>query len=94
MADVIVLAEDASEVTVGQKDGSGTMISDERRFFTKMGEDTGDHQFGPGLAESDSPIQPVNPALPRTEPALFQNFMEGLDSFIQFSRFIKLDIRG
>jgi len=94
VADVVILTEDAPEVAMGQKDGSGPMISDERRFFPKVGKDTGDHQLGPGLAVPDLAVQAVHPAFSRTEPALPENLMEGRDSFAQFSAFVEADVGG
>jgi hypothetical protein len=41
MTDIVVLAENATEVTVGEKDGPGSVDSHEWVFLTKMGEGTG-----------------------------------------------------
>jgi hypothetical protein len=70
------------------------MISDERRFFPKVRKDTRDHQLGSGLAVPDLILQPVHPALSRTEPALPENLMESPDSLRQFSAFVKPDVGG
>jgi hypothetical protein len=94
VADVVILTEDAPEVAMSQEDGPGPMISDERRFFPKVGKDARDHQLGPGLAVPDLILQPVHPAFSRAEPALPENLMEGPDSFSQFSAFVKPDIGG
>jgi len=37
VADVIILAEDAAEIAVGEKDGSRAMISHQRGFLAEMG---------------------------------------------------------
>jgi len=41
MADIIILAEDTTEITVSEEDRSRTMMSDEGPFFTEMGKGTG-----------------------------------------------------
>jgi hypothetical protein len=40
MADVIILAKDASKIAVSEEDGSRTVISYQRRFLAKMGKGT------------------------------------------------------
>ena len=45
MADVVILAESASEVTVGEEDRPRTVISNQGGFFTKMGKGTRDLEF-------------------------------------------------
>ena len=44
MADIIILAEDTTEIAVSEEDRSRTMMSDEGSFFAKMGKGTGDNK--------------------------------------------------
>jgi hypothetical protein len=43
MADIIILAEDTTEIAVSEEDRSRTMMSDEGPLFTEMGKGTGDN---------------------------------------------------
>jgi len=43
MTDIVVLTENTAEVAVGEKDGSGTVVSHEWAFLSKMGESTGNN---------------------------------------------------
>jgi hypothetical protein len=68
------------------------MITDQRRLFTEMGKDAGDHQFRASPTISDLPIQTVDPAFPWTEPTLLEKFLENLDPLAKFTFLKKRDI--
>ena len=70
------------------------MFSDQWGFLAKMGEDTGDHRFGPGFAVPDFPVQPVNPAFSWTKRALLKHLVKELNSLVQLSSFMKTDVGG
>jgi hypothetical protein len=92
MADVVVLTKNTPEITVGQKNGSRSVLAHERRFFSKVREGARDHQVGSSLTVTQLPLQPVNPALPGTEPALPEDFGQKLDPSGQLPRAGKFNI--
>jgi hypothetical protein len=70
MADIVILAEDTTEIAVSEKDRSRTMTSDQGPFFTKVGKGTGDNEAGPGSAVTDLSFEPVDPTFPGAESTL------------------------
>jgi hypothetical protein len=92
MADIVILAEDAPEVAVGQKDCPGTAAADQRRLLAEMGESVGNREFISGPTVACLPTEPFHTALPRTEPAIAQEIPEELNPPGEFSSFMKADI--
>jgi hypothetical protein len=69
MADLIILAEIAEEITASYKDGTGTTLTHKRRFLSEMGVIAGNDRFSSGLANPQFPFQAVYPAFTRAEAA-------------------------
>lgn len=92
MTDVVILAKNAPKVTVGEEDGPRTVMSNQGRLLAEMGKSTRDHGLRPGLADSDLPVQAIDPALPRTKPTLLKEFPQELDSLAELSFFVKTKI--
>jgi hypothetical protein len=70
MADVVILAKDAAQVTVGKENGAGPVISNERSLLTEMRKRTGYLKVSACLAVSEIPGQPIDAALPWAEATL------------------------
>jgi hypothetical protein len=92
MADVIVLAKDTTEVTVGQENGPRAVITDQWRLFAEMGKGAGDHQFEASATIPDLLILTVDPAFSRTEPTLLKKVLENLDSLAEFTLLEKRNV--
>jgi len=69
LAQVVVLAEDAREVAVGEEDRSRAVAPDERRLFAKVGTDARYDRRGARTALARFAMQPSRAALVRTEDA-------------------------
>jgi hypothetical protein len=69
------------------------MISDQGRFFTKMGKCARNHQLIRRFAITDFSVQPIDTALPRAEPALLEEIIKEPDSLFKLTFLRKLDIR-
>jgi hypothetical protein len=93
VADIIILAEEAPKVTMGEEDGSRATISDQRRLLPEMGKNTRDHQLTSRLAVAQLSLGSVNPTVPRTETAFGENFVEGANPFLQSVILTQFDIR-
>jgi hypothetical protein len=94
MADVVVLTKNAPEITMGQENGSRAVLPHERGFFTKVGEGARDHQVGSSLTVTQLSLQPVNAALPGTEPALPKDLGQRLQPLCKIPCAGKFDIGG
>jgi hypothetical protein len=92
MTDLIVLAEDATEIAVGQKDRARTMTTNERRLLSMMRKHTGDCQFPPRMAVARLTVQTINAALAWTEGAGLENPVQGLNPAAQFPFFVEVEI--
>jgi hypothetical protein len=69
MADLIVLTEDAAEVTGGEKDRTRSPGAGNRRLFTEVESVVGYHGFRSRAAETAFACQPVDAARLWAEPA-------------------------
>jgi hypothetical protein len=58
-----------------------------------MRKGAGDHQFQTSPTISDFPIQTIDPTFSRTEPTLFEELLEDLDSLTQLPFFEERYIR-
>ena len=68
-ADLVVLAKETPEVTMGEENGAGAPASYKRGLFAVMGEDAGYDEFRGRLTVTESAFRPVDPALARAERA-------------------------
>jgi hypothetical protein len=68
-----VLAEHATQVTVGKKDGTGSVLSNEGYLFAKMRLSHINQNPGWCPAESQLTVFPIRPTLPWTELALLEH---------------------
>src|SRR5271157_5897266 len=93
VCDIIVLAEDAAQVAVGEEYGAGAMISDQWRFFPEMGKGAGDFQFCAGPAVSGFAIHATDKALPWAESALFEELIQSISSPSEVSFLVQAYIR-
>jgi hypothetical protein len=73
MTDLIVLTKDTPKVAVGQKDGTRTMTTDQRRLLTIMGKNAGNRQLFACTAIACFAFQAINSALAWAESARFEN---------------------
>jgi len=69
MADVVVLAENASQVAPAEKDRTGTEPADQRGFFAEVRSHTGNSRFIICSAKTGVSRGSVNPALSRAKIA-------------------------
>jgi len=67
LANLIVLAELAVEITIRKKDGTRPIGSRQNGFFTKMGKKLAYGKFITGTTYAPFPLVAVNPTYPRTE---------------------------
>jgi hypothetical protein len=67
LANLIVLAELAAEITVGKKDGTRAIGARQNGFFTKVRDKLTYGKFITGTADSPFPLFAINAAYPRAE---------------------------
>jgi hypothetical protein len=79
MADVVVLAKGTHQITVGKKNGAGSICPHQRRFLSKVGIITGNNGVICGFADPCFTLQPVHTTLSGTEHAGFQNMESALN---------------
>jgi hypothetical protein len=80
-----VLTENATQVTVGEKNGSGSVAAHQGDFFAVMWMGGIHHQFGRGTAETLLAIPAVDAAPSRTEFALLKDGIGPLNPLGQFA---------
>jgi hypothetical protein len=80
MADIIILAEDTTEIAVSEEDRSRTTMSNEGPFLPKMGKGTGDSEDGPGSTVTNLSFEPVDSTFPGAEPTLLKEFFQASSS--------------
>jgi hypothetical protein len=81
MTDGIVLAENAAEIAVGEKNGPRAMKADKRALFAEMRRAGGDLGEMAGAADSLFPFEPVDVTIAGADGAAFEN----LKCFLYFS---------
>jgi hypothetical protein len=74
-----VLAEDTTEIAVGEEDGARPVSPHQRYLFPKMGLSIENHRFEWSPAKSLFALLPIHPALPGTELALLKEAVGFLD---------------
>jgi hypothetical protein len=67
LANLIVLAELAAEITIGKKDGARTIGPRQNGLFTKVRKKLRYGKFITGTTDSPFPLVAINTAYPRTE---------------------------
>ena len=72
LADVEVLAEDAAEIAVGEKDGSRSPPAPEAILLPQVRKSTAHHRPPPGLARRPLPLEAIDSAVPGAAPAVAQ----------------------
>ncbi len=78
VTDVVILAETAIQVAVGEKDGAGTVCAHQRRLLPKVGVKAGHHRRCPGPAPAQwIVLQPVHTTLSRAQAAFAQRLPGG-----------------
>jgi hypothetical protein len=78
VTEVPVLAEDATQIAVAQKNGTRSAYSHQGAFFTEVGM-TGSHfQTGTGLAKALLPFQSIHPAIPGAQITVLQSIPQNL----------------
>ena len=79
VADLVVLAKNAVQVAVGEKDGAGPLAAHQGVFLAEMGPIRRHHGLIPGAAQPQLPVMPVHQAVPGTEIALAQNLISRIN---------------
>jgi len=92
MADVVILAKDAAQVAVGEENGAGTVMSNQRRLLTEMRKRTGYFEFSPGFTVSDTTNQSIDAALPWAESTLCEVLVQSLNPPGKLSFLIEIEI--
>ena len=67
LADWVVLAEPASQITAGEEYGARPIGTSDRRFFTKVEVAARNARYFGGFADALHPLQSIYPAFTRTE---------------------------
>jgi hypothetical protein len=83
MADIEVLAEQAHEIAVRKKYGSGAMCAHQRRFLAEMGIVAGNPGPFSGFTYAGFAGKPINPTFTRTKVARAEKIVCGLYLFLQ-----------
>src|SRR5690606_15433739 len=91
IADLIVLAIDASHIAIAEKDRARTSGPNQHLFFAEMGPVTGDDRFVTGPAKTTL-LGPVHAALMGTQMTIGVMLFRFLYPLFQFAVFIHLDI--
>jgi hypothetical protein len=81
MADVEILAEIALQIAMGEENGSGPVLADQRGFFTEMGMISVNDRLIGGFADSFLTAQPVDAAFSGAKLAGLKDF-GGLPNFV------------
>ena len=92
MANIVILAEYAAQVTVGQKDGSRAADADQWLLLPEVGVVGGDLSLPPRATKARLAAEPVYPTLPGTQPALVQHRQGLIPTRAQFSGRVKFQI--
>jgi hypothetical protein len=80
LADFVVLAKHTPKIAVGEKDRSRSVPAPKAILFSKVCEMTVNDRVAAGLAGSPFVLHPIDAAVARTHPAVF----ESLQRFLSF----------
>jgi hypothetical protein len=83
MADVIVLAKRTEQTAAAEENGSGAVLPNQHRFFSKMGAITGNRSMGSGATQAEFSSQPIDLAPAWTQGAFFQEQPALINPLIQ-----------
>jgi hypothetical protein len=92
--DRIILAVNAAEVAVGEKNGPGSSLPDKRSLFPKMRGSAGNLHPSCRLAVTSLSCHAVHAAIPRAKMAVFVDRIQLFHPVIQFTAFMESEIRG
>jgi hypothetical protein len=89
-----ILAEDTAEVAVGEEDGSGSMLTHQRYFLSKMGMGAESDNLHGGPAEPFLTLLPVHSATPGTEVTTLEEGVGLVNPLFKFTLSLQLFISG
>jgi hypothetical protein len=89
-----ILAEDTSKVAVGEEDGSGSMLTHQRYFLSKMGMGAESDNLHGGPAEPFLTLLPVHSATPGTEVTTLEEGVGLVNPLFKFTLSLQLFISG
>ncbi len=92
MRNIIILAENTSEIAVREKNRPRTTQSHEGNFFAEVGAIGSQGNFDTRSAEPFFTLCSVHPAFPGAESALRKNSLEELSPALQFTLLDKIEI--
>jgi hypothetical protein len=92
VTDLPVLTEDAEQIAVAEKNGSGPELAHQRVFFAEMRAETGNHGFVAGAAKSQLPVAAIHPALMRTDLAGEHDVVSRVDPLLQEAGAVSLQV--
>ncbi len=93
MADLVILAEEAPEITIGEEDRAGTAKTNELRLFAEMRAGAGDNHFRGRATDADLTLHAVGVTATRTEGAVGENGFELLRSLGEFAGSMESEVR-
>ncbi len=94
LADVVVLAEDTTQVAVTEEDRSGAVPAAEAVLLAEVWEVAADHRVAAGLAERVPIREPIDVAIPGADPAGAERFERPLDTPGQLAAPVQREIGG
>ena len=89
LADAVVLAETAAEITAGEEDGAGAMNADQRLFFTEMRAIAGNSSVSSSGAQTGCSPQSVDLATTGAEGTAFQHPSGGFSPLVEAAAGVK-----
>lgn len=72
LADVVILAEDTSQIAHGKENSSAAADASETVFFSEVGEVAANQGISPGFADGSLVRQPIDGTITRADPAVSQ----------------------
>jgi hypothetical protein len=87
MADIIILAESAPQVAVGEKNGARSLATHQGRLFAEMGIIGGYHGQSAGVTGSGLPVRSVHATATRAQGAAGQRVESLIDPSLESSGF-------
>jgi hypothetical protein len=88
------LAEYTTEVTVGKKDGTGSVLPHQRNLFAEVRLSHINNNSGRSATQSKLAVLPIGPALPRTQLAVLEDRVGLLNSLGQPALLLQLAVGG
>lgn len=94
MADLVILAEEAPEITIGEEDRAGTAKTNELRLLAEMRTGAGDHHFCRRAAYADFTAPAVGATAARAEGAVGENRFELLGTRFKLTGGVQSEVGG